>query len=92
MTVLNIAMIGSDELAKAIAKATDQRDVHTYVHKESGPDGARILSIIRPAKMPERIRPFFNSLCAARVGLIEVSAIDATFGEVLGWIRIRRDR
>ena len=83
MTVLNIAMIGSDELAKAIAKATDQRDVHTYVHKESGPDGPRILSIIRPAKMPERIRPFFNSLCAARVGLIEVSAIDATFGEVL---------
>ena len=39
MTVLNIAMIGSDDLAKSIAKATDQRDVHTYVHKESGPDG-----------------------------------------------------
>ena len=51
MTVLNIAMIGSDELAKAIAKATDQRDVHTYVNKESGADGARILSIIRAAKM-----------------------------------------
>ncbi len=83
MTVLNIAMIGSDDLAKGIAKATDQRDVHTYVHKESGADGVRILSIIRPAKMPERIRPFFNSLCAARVGLLEVTAIDATFGEVL---------
>ena len=83
MTVLNIAMIGSDELAKSIAKATDQRDVHTYVHKESGPDGPRILSIIRPAKMPERIRPFFNALCAARVGLIEVTKIDAAFGEVL---------
>tara|TARA_B110001452_G_scaffold258969_1_gene254772 strand:+ start:760 stop:1779 length:1020 start_codon:yes stop_codon:yes gene_type:complete len=83
MTVLNIAMVGSDDLAKSIAKATDQRDVHTYVHKESGPDGARILSIIRPAKLPERIRPFFNALCAARVGLIEVTAIDATFGEVL---------
>ncbi len=83
MTVLNIAMVGSDDLAKSIAKATDQRDVHTYVHKESGPDGPRILSIIRPAKLPERIRPFFNALCAARVGLIEVTAIDATFGEVL---------
>ncbi len=83
MTVLNIAMVGSDDLAKSIAKATDQRDVHTYVNKESGPDGARILSIIRPAKMPERIRPFFNSLCAARVGLIEVTGVDATFGEVL---------
>ena len=83
MTVLNIAMIGSDDLAKSIAKATDQRDVHTYVHKESGADGPRILSLIRPAKMPERIRPFFNSLCAARVGLLEVTGIDATFGEVL---------
>lgn len=83
MTVLNIAMIGSDDLAKSVAKATDQRDVHTYVHKESGADGPRILSIIRPAKMPERIRPFFNSLCAARVGLIEISGIDAAFGEVL---------
>lgn len=76
-------MIGSDDLAKSIAKATDQRDVHTYVHKESGADGPRILSLIRPAKMPERIRPFFNSLCAARVGLLEVTGIDATFGEVL---------
>ena len=83
MTVLNIAMIGSDDLAKSIAKATDQRDVHTYVHKESGANGPRILSLIRPAKMPERIRPFFNSLCAARVGLLEVTGIDATFGEVL---------
>ena len=83
MTVLNIAMIGSDDLAKSIAKATDQRDVHTYVHKESGEHGPRILSIIRPAKMPERIRPFFNSLCAARVGLLEVTGIDAAFGEVL---------
>lgn len=83
MTVLNIAMVGSDDLAKSIAKATDQRDVHTYVHKEMGADGARILSIIRPAKLPERIRPLFNALCAARVGMIEVTAINADFGEVL---------
>lgn len=83
MTVLNIAMVGSDDLAKAVAKATDQRDVHTYVNKDSGVNGVRILSIIRPAKMPERIRPFFNSLCAAKVGLIEIDSIDAAFGEVL---------
>ena len=31
MPVLNIAMVGSDELAKEVAKSTDQRDVHTYV-------------------------------------------------------------
>lgn len=83
MTVLNIAMVGSDELAKEIAKATDQRDVHTYVHKEAGVNGPRILSIIRPAKLPDRIRPLFNALCAARVGMIEVTAVNAEFGEVL---------
>ena len=83
MPVLNIAMFGSDELAKEIAKPTDQRDVHTYVHKENGPEGARILSLIRPAKYPERLRPFLNALSAARVGIIEVTAIDATLGEAL---------
>ena len=83
MPVLNIAMIGTDELAREIAKATDQRDVHTYVYKEPGQDGPRILSIIRPAKYPERLRPFLNALSAARVGLLEVTGIDATLGESL---------
>tara|TARA_B000000609_G_scaffold158073_1_gene154409 strand:- start:1034 stop:2056 length:1023 start_codon:yes stop_codon:yes gene_type:complete len=83
MPVLNIAMIGTDELAKEIAKPADQRDVHTYVHKENGPDGPRILSIIRPVKFPERLRPFLNAISAARVGVIEISAIDSTLGEVL---------
>ena len=83
MPVLNIAMIGTDDLAREIAKPTDQRDVHTYVHKEPGQDGPRILSIIRPAKYPERLRPFLNALSAARVGLLEVTGIDATLGESL---------
>lgn len=83
MVVLNIAVIGSDELARSIAKAADQRDVHTYVHKENGPDGARILSLIRPAKYPERLPPFLNALSTSQAGIIEVAAVDATFGEVL---------
>jgi selenocysteine-specific translation elongation factor len=83
MVVLNVAVIGSDELAKSIAKAADQRDVHTYVHKELGPDGARIISLIRPAKYPERLRPFLNALSTAQAGIIEVTAVDATLGEVL---------
>jgi selenocysteine-specific translation elongation factor len=83
MSVLNIAMFGSDELAKEIAKATDQRDVHTYAHKEADADGPRILSIIRPAKFPERLRPFLNALSAAVVGMVEITKIDATLGEVV---------
>ena len=82
MVVLNIAVIGSDDLAKSIAKAADQRDVHTYVHKENGPDGARILSLIRPAKYPERLPPFLNALSTSQAGIVEVTAVDANLGEV----------
>ena len=83
MVVLNIAVIASDELARSIAKAADQRDVHTYVHKENGPDGARILSLIRPAKFPERLPPFLNALSTSQAGIIEITAVDATLGEAL---------
>ena len=83
MPVLNIAAVATDDLARLIAKPSDQRDVHTYVHKEMGDAGARILSIIRPAKYPERLRPLLNALSAARVGLIEVQAVDAALGEAL---------
>ena len=83
MPVLNIAMVGSDDLARELAKPTDQRDVHTYVHKETVDGQARILSLIRPAKYPERLRPLLNALSAARAGLIEVTAVDATLGEAL---------
>ncbi|MEC8764626.1 MAG: EF-Tu/IF-2/RF-3 family GTPase [Candidatus Thermoplasmatota archaeon] len=83
MVVLNIAVIASDELARSIAKPADQRDVHTYVHKENGPDGARILSLIRPAKFPERLPPFLNALSTSQAGIIEVTAVDAVLGEAL---------
>ena len=84
MPVLNIAMIGTDELAKEIAKSSDQRDVHTYVHKENAADGSqRILSLIRPARFPERLPPFLEALGVARAGFIEVKAIDAALGEAL---------
>ena len=83
MTVLNIAMVGSDELAREIAKPTDQRDVHTYVHKEYQDEIAKIISIIRPVKYPERLRPLLNSISAARVGIIEINVLDATLGETL---------
>ncbi len=83
MTVLNVAMFGSDELAKEIAKATDQRDVHTYVHKENRDGVAKIISIIRPARYPERLRPLLNAISVGRVGIVEINAIDAILGEVL---------
>ncbi|MBI20486.1 MAG: hypothetical protein CMB73_07945 [Euryarchaeota archaeon] len=83
MAVLNIAVFGSDDLCKSIAKPSDHRDVDTYVYKENGANGARILSLIRPVKYPERLRPLLNSISAARVGMIEVTGVNAALGEAL---------
>ena len=83
MAVLNIAMAGSDELAREIAKPVDERDVQSYVHKEVIDDVQCILSLIRPIRYPEKLRPLLSALSAGRVGIIEVKAIDATFGETL---------
>ncbi len=83
MTVLNIAMVGSDELARSVAKPSDNRDVDTYVHKEGSGENARILSIVRPARYPERLPPLLSALSVGKVGLIEVERIDAILGETL---------
>ncbi len=83
MTVLNVAIIGSDELSREIAKHSDSRDVDTYVHKEAHEGGCRIISLIRPVKFPERLRPLLSALNAARAGIIEVKTVDSTIGEAL---------
>jgi len=83
MTVLNIAMVGSDELARSIAKPSDNRDVDTYVHKEGAGEDAKILSIIRPAKYPEKLPPLLSALSVGKIGLIEVKKIDSILGEAL---------
>ncbi|MAT85965.1 MAG: hypothetical protein CMA25_03275 [Euryarchaeota archaeon] len=83
MPVLNIAMIGSDALASEIAKSTETRDVQTYVHKEMNGDEQNILSIIRPVKYPDKLRPLLSALSVAEIGLIEIEALDRYFGEIL---------
>ena len=81
MPVLNIAILGSEELCRSLGKLTDSRDVESYVFKEgAGPD-RRILSFIRPLNFPERIRPLLSALNVADYGIIEVNSIDAALGE-----------
>jgi len=83
MSVLNVAFYGSDELASNIAKKGDSRDVVSYVFKETKDEKVRILSLLRPLKHPESIRPLLSVLNVSRVGFVEVKQIDASLGEVL---------
>ena len=81
--MLNVGFVGTDELARKIAKKSDSRDIDSYVYKENIEGVARILSILRPLKHPESIRPLLSVLNVSRVGLIEITKIDASLGECL---------
>jgi len=83
MTVLNVAFIGSEELARRLGKKGDVRDIESYVHKESRNGKNAVLSFLRPLRHPERIRPLLSVLDVARTGIVEVQRIDAALGEVM---------
>jgi len=84
MSVLNILFIGSDEVARSIAKKSDSRDVDNYVYKDLKEDGVfSTISILRPNNYPEKPKPFFTSLTVSDFGIIEVGKVDASFGEVI---------
>ena len=80
--VLNIAFVGSENLARSIAKKGDVRDIESYVFKEERDGITQIISLLRPLKHPEKIRPLLSVLNVAKVGIIEVSKVDASFGEI----------
>ena len=61
MPVLNVALVGSEDLARKLGKKGDTRDIESYVHKESSDGESRVLSLLRPLKFPESIRPLLAS-------------------------------
>ena len=83
MSVLNVALIGSDEFARSLGKKGDSRDIDSYVHKESKDGGVRVLSLLRPLKHPESIRPLLSVLDVAKAGLLEIGVLDAPVGEAM---------
>ena len=62
MPVLNVAFVGSESLAKKIAKKGDVRDIESYVYKEERNGEIGIISLLRPLKHPEKIRPLLSVL------------------------------
>ena len=84
MSVLNILFVGSDDVARSIAKKSDSRDVDNYIYKDLKNDGAfSTISILRPNNYPEKPKPFFTALTVSDFGIIEVNKVDAPFGEVI---------
>ena len=81
--VLNVAFVGSGGLARSLAKLNDVRDIESYVHKEERGGVTSVLSLLRPLKHPETIRPLLSVLNVAEVGVVEIGAVDAALGEVL---------
>ena len=84
MSVLNILFVGSDDVARSIAKKSDSRDVDNYIYKDLKEDSSfSTISILRPNNYPEKPKPFFTALTVSDFGIIEVGKIDASFGEII---------
>ena len=83
MPVLNVALVGSEDLARRLGKKGDTRDIESYVHKETRGDEVRVLSLLRPLKFPESIRPMLSVLDVAKAGLLEIRELSATVGEAM---------
>ena len=81
MAVLNVALVGSENLARRLGKRGDVRDIESYVHKEEIEGRTRVLSFLRPLKHPESIRPLLSVLNVAKVGILEISELSPTVGE-----------
>ena len=84
MSVLNILFVGSDEVARSIAKKSDSRDVDNYIYKDLKEGGLfSTISILRPTNYPDKPKPFFTSLTVSDFGIIEINKVDGVFGEVI---------
>ena len=84
MSVLNILFVGSDEIARSIAKKSDSRDVDNYIYKDLKEDSSfSTISILRPINYPDKPKPFFSSLTVSDFGIIEINKVDGAFGEVI---------
>ena len=84
MGVLNILFVGSDGVARSIAKKSDTRDEDNYIYKDLKEDSSfSTISILRPNNYPEKPKPFFTALTVSDFGIIEVNKVDAPFGEVI---------
>ena len=83
MPVLNVAFVGSEELARSLAKSNDVRDIESYVYKEQRDGETSVLSLLRPLRHPERLRPLLSVLNVAEVGIVEITNVDAALGEIL---------
>jgi len=83
MPVLNVAWVASDDRARTVGKKGDSRDIDSYVYKQVVGDEVRVISLLRPLRHPERLRPLLSVLNVAKVGVVEISKVDAALGEVL---------
>ncbi len=83
MTVLNVAFVGTQDYAKSIAKLNDTRDIESYVYKVVEDGETKIISLLRPLRHPERLRPLLSVLNVARCGIVEIERVDAAIGEIL---------
>lgn len=79
MNCVNIAFVGSIELASAFGKAGTKSDIQFYNYKTS----QKSLNLIHAFSFPEKITSLVQALNMGNIALVEVNSINPELGEVI---------
>ena len=82
MSVLNVALIGSDELARKLGKKGDSRDIDSYVHKESK-DGGSGSCPPQATEAPREHQAAAQRTRCCQGRIAGIGALDAPVGEAM---------
>lgn len=76
---LNVAVLGKPGFASRMGKKGTSSDI-TFYNLKRGDD---TVTFIEPTKYPERLAPLFYAVSIAKMAVLAVEKIDATFGETV---------
>lgn len=79
MNCVNIAFVGSIELASAFGKAGTKSDIQFYNYKTS----QKVLNLIHAFSFPEKITSLVQALNIGNIALVEINSINQELGEVI---------
>ncbi len=77
MANLNVAVLGAPDYSKDLGKKGTASDVNFYNLKK----GEDTVTLIEPARYPERLAPLFYAVSMGKKALLVVDEINPTFGE-----------
>lgn len=79
MPNLTVAVLGAEKYSSELGKAGTSSDITLYNLKK----GDVTVTCVEPVRYPEKLAPLFFAVSMARMAIVVVDRIDASFGEIV---------